>query len=92
MVPCTQYCIALSSGYLVRVLKGRNLLKISLANEFGPERTCAPNSVIYCSLYLAVKINMNKFHEPNTKAYDKWHFHLVCYTVDTVDDVIQELT
>lgn len=63
MIPCTQYCNPLSSGYLVHVLKGQCLLKTSLVNKFGPECTWASNSIIYCSLYLAAEINIDKFHE-----------------------------
>lgn len=63
MIPSTQYCNPLSSGYLVHVLKGRYLLKISLLNKFGPECTCAANSIICYSLYSAVNFNIDKFHE-----------------------------
>lgn len=80
MIPFTQYCNPLSSGYCnprssgysVHVFKSWYLLKIIVLNKYGPTCICAPNSVIYFSLYLALeKLTLTNTLKPDMRAYDK---------------------
>lgn len=80
MIPFTQHCNPLSSGYCnplrlgcsVHVFKSWYSLKIILLNKYGLTCIYAPNSIIYFSLYLALeKLALTNTLKPDMRVYSK---------------------